>query len=66
MSDATDLESRLKDLESRSDVLKEHSQAQEKVIKQLIAEHVTQSEQISLLFTLVLDDMNLEQLGGVN
>jgi uncharacterized protein YicC (UPF0701 family) len=55
----SDLESRLSDLEKRSE---NHSKA----IKQLIREHITKEEQIALLFTLLLDDESVEQLGGVN
>jgi uncharacterized coiled-coil protein SlyX len=57
--DTKDLKKRLHDLEIRS-------KAQEVAIRQLLKEHLTHDEQISLLFTLVLDDINLEQLGGVN
>ncbi len=61
-----DLESRLCELEKRSDAQDARSEAQARAIKQLIAEHMVKEEQINVLFQLVLDDLNLEHLGGVN
>ncbi len=65
-SDIEDLNKRLLDLELRSEKQDVRLDAQARAIKQLIAEHVTKEEQINVLFQLVLDDLNLEQLGGVN
>ena len=62
----TDLESRLRDLELRSEKNEELLSKLKSAIIQATANDITREEQISYLFNLLIEDGTLEKIGGVN